>query len=179
MARFRQDSGSPFGLIAAHSLAPWRVIISLLALVATVSASPDHGHEVLVWAVLFVLVHFFDWTVARIVIKVRGAYRTMYEPQINALDRALLGLSARAERAGLKLALFGADEKALLVLTVAPIVWLVPEMLILTVVLGSLFFFLRLRLDIALVKDTAVSGVHHPSAEAQDWPSNDATRAQV
>lgn len=171
LARLRPGSGSPLGLIVAHSAAPWRAIINVLALAASTHASPEHGPMVLVWAALFVLVHFLDWTVARIIIKVRGAYRTMYEPRINSLDRSLIALKERAERAGLKLALFGAEEKALLVLTLAPVVWLVPEMLIVSVVLGTLFFILRLRLDIALVKDTAVNGVHHRSAEAQDWPA--------
>lgn len=170
LARFRPGSGSPLGLIVAHTVAPWRAIINVLALAASTHASLEHGPMVLVWAALFILVHFLDWTVARIIIKVRGAYRTMYEPRINSLDRSLIALKERAERAGLKLALFGVEEKALLVLTLAPVVWLVPEMLIATVVLGTLFFVLRLRLDIALVKDTIVNDVHHRSAEAQDWP---------
>ena len=169
-AQLSPGSGSTGGLIAAHTLAPWRIVICALALSDAVYRSTGDA-TALLWLVPFASVCFLDATLTRIVIKARGALTSLYEPQVSTTDRFMLWAKTRLEGMGLKLALFGLDEKGLLVVTLAPLAGLVSDALILAVVLGGVFFAVRLRLDIAMLRDQLANGTSHYLADSGFSPN--------
>jgi len=169
-AQLSPGSGSAGALIAAHTLAPWRIVVCALALSdATFRATGDA--TALLWLIPFASVCFLDATLTRIVIKMRGALTSLYKPQVSTTDHLLLRAKTRLEGMGLKLALFGSDEKGLLVLTLAPLVGLVSEALILAVALGAVFFAVRLRVDIAMLRDQLTNGTSHYLADSGFSPN--------
>tara|TARA_Y100000588_G_scaffold385326_1_gene478398 strand:- start:59 stop:865 length:807 start_codon:yes stop_codon:yes gene_type:complete len=169
VALVRPGSGSPRALIAGQSLAPWTSVVCVLALASQTFAKTGDS-ATLVWMCLFVATVFMDATLLRIVIKARGALRNLYEARMASLDLALLRLKDRFETKGMKAVFFGRNEAALLALSVGPVTGFVVEAMAVAVVLGTVIFFFRLTLDLAMLKDEVRHSNLHYVADAEAYP---------
>lgn len=175
LARLAPDRDTPNALIAAHMLEPWRTLVPVFALVGAEYAATG-SISVLGWAVAFVFGFYLDWALARMMVKARGAYASLYRPDFGPGDRGLLKAARVMSRAGLKLICLGAHEKGLLVLTVAPLIGAVAPMLIAVSLLSFVLFGLRLWLDTALLKDELITGL---SGAADDAAQASGSRARA
>ncbi|MFA8342838.1 MAG: CDP-alcohol phosphatidyltransferase family protein [Rhodothermaceae bacterium] len=156
LARIKLGSGSVLGLVLDHTLDPWRVILNILALCYTVySKTNDNG--IFILALLFLCIHFMDWTLPRTINKIRGAYETLYSPNIKKIDFYMIKLKDIFSKVNLKVIFFGTHEREILVLGIAPILSMEHEVFFTTILVSLFFFVMRLMFDIALLKNEIVN----------------------
>jgi len=157
VARIKPGSGSVLALLADNVLDPWRVILNVMGLsYGLFLRSGDIS--VLLWATIFLCMHFMDWTLPKSIAKVRGAYKGLYEPKITRTDRFLLDLKEKFGKIKLKVVFAGTHERELIVLFVGPVFGIIEPMLVLGTVVTVVFFLFRLKFDTALVKNELIAG---------------------
>ena len=167
VARIKPGSGSILALVADHALDPWRVILNVLAL--AYGQYKLAGQEaILIWAAIFLCMHFMDWTLPKTIAKVRGAYRGLYEPGFTGVDGFCMKLKSFFSRFRLKVIFFGTHEREVTVLLVGPIFGCVEETLIIGTTLTVMFYLLRLRFDTALVKKELLFGTQEYLGDSEN-----------
>ena len=176
IARMRPGSGSVLGLVADHVLDSWRVILSVLAL-AYGQYLITGGVSVLLWAAAFLGVHFVERALPITISKVRGAYRSLYEPRFSGVDGYLMRLKDAFARRRLKVVLYGTHEREMVALLIGPALGLVEPGLIAATALALPFYLLRLRFDVALIKSELVQGSHEYLGDsANPWEAGAVSR---
>lgn len=157
VARAKKGSGSVTALVLDHALDPWRLVLNVLAL-AYGQYLRGADESIFFWVMLFLAIHFTDWVQPRTIFKLRQAYKAaVYRPRLGALDHWLLSVKDRFERRGLRVIFFSVHEREVCVLLLAPLLGLVTDMLIVATLLTAVFFLLRLRFDVALLKNQLIT----------------------
>jgi len=157
VARAKKGSGSVTALVLDHALDPWRLVLNVLAL-AHGQYLRGGDEQIFFWVILFFAIHFTDWVQPRTIFKLRQAYGAVYQPRLGALDHWLLSAKSRFERRSLRVIFFSVHEREVCILLLAPLTGLVMEMLIMGTLLTAVFFILRLRFDVALLKNQLING---------------------
>ena len=153
VARAKPGAGSLAGVALDHALDPVRLVMALAYGQYVLLDNPLP----LLLATAFVAVHFSDWTQPRTIHKLRRAYRSLYEPRLTPTDEVAIAVKNRFERHGMRVIFFSIHERELCVLLIGPMLGIVESMLVAGTLLAMLFFVLRLRFDVALLKNTLVN----------------------
>ena len=175
VARIKPGSGSVLALLADHVLDPWRVILNVIGLsyglyLRTADIS------VIMWAMIFLCMHFMDWTLPKSIAKVRGAYKGLYEPKITSADKFLLNLKDSFGKFKLKVVFAGTHERELIVLFIGPVFGIIEPMLIAGTIVTVFFFLFRLKFDTALVKNELVAGTKEYLGDSENpWEAGKKT----
>ena len=150
IARLR-GTGSPAGAILDPFADLGRILLLTLGL--TLGQWFTSGQPmVLVSGTLLLFVYLVDAWIPKIVGDVTRYYDKPDDWQWNGLDRVLVKWKETLERYGLRLVLYGFNEREAVVFFLGPLAGMVTESLILGTLLSLPFLGLRFCLDLAMMK---------------------------
>jgi hypothetical protein len=156
VARARPGSGSVAALLMDHSLDPWRLTLNAMA-VAYGHYTHVGDERVFVLTAVLLAVHFADWIEPRAINQIRPAVQSGTQ-SLNATDRGLLKMRDHFERFRLRLICFSVHEREVCIFILAPLTGALVPILGAAIVVSAFFYLLRLRFDVALLRNEALSG---------------------